>query len=122
MTQIWLANNRQKMSVALTAFLASMYQYMPLVSAADLKSAGKSGGSQVILILIIFTLILAAISILGGILAWTTNISWLAQAGTKRMLVGCGGLAGALLFSMFFTWLYQSATGAGGGLGFHWPF
>lgn len=96
---------------------------MPIQAhAADLGNTAKSAGSKAISLLLIFTLVIAAVVIVLGILSWTTNISWLAQVGTKKIFIGGGGLIAALSFAMLFTWLYQTMTSAGGGMEFNWPF
>lgn len=112
---------RQFTLVAMAAFMTQFL--LPIQAhAARLEGTAKSSGSKAIGLLLIFTLVIAAITIVLVILSWTTNISWLQQVGTKKMLVGAGGVAGALCFVMLFIWLYQTMTASGGGLNFSWPF
>lgn len=113
---------RQKLAIFSTALFMGLAFMCTNASAADLKQTGKNAAGQFINLLLIFILLIGAVTMVLGILSWSTNISWLAQVGTKKIFVGGGAVIGALLFVMAFTFIYQTMAGAGGSLNMQWPF
>lgn len=95
---------------------------LPLTANADIADAAKTSGSKVSGILFIVLVVVGGVCLLIGFIMHATGSQQLAQKGQTRIMYALFGIGGGLLVGLFLTWIYQTATSAGGGNFLNWPF
>lgn len=120
-----VGTKRFEWRTTMTALSASVMAFLTAnssVFAADLTNSTKDTASTIITYMIVATIVVGALGGITGIFSITSGISWLSQAGQKRLMYSLFGIAGALLFATAVAFIIQSVTGAGGGFTWSWSF
>lgn len=110
----WLVKQKKAL-LAIGSYGLTFTSPLAAVYADQLRESAKSSGTEVIELFIIIALVLSAISLALGLVMHASGVQFLAQSGTKRILVGGGVVVGILLLSIFFTWLITTMKKSGGG-------
>ncbi|CAM3169017.1 hypothetical protein [Leuconostoc rapi] len=119
---LWERRPISRLQQLLAGLVASLPMWLPTFVSADIGDAAKTGGTKIISILYIVLIVVAAIGILGGFIMRATGNERLAEKSNSKLLHAFFGIGGGALSGLIVTWIWQTATTAGGGNVINWPF
>ena len=119
---LWERRPTSRLQQTLAGLVASLPMWLPTVASADIGDAAKTSGSKVITILYIVLIVVGAICLLIGFIMRATGNEQMAQKSNSKLMHAMFGIGGGALTGLLLTWIWQTATTAGGGNVINWPF
>ena len=119
---LWERHPISRLQQTLAGLVASLPMWLPTIVSADIGDAAKTSGSKVITILYIVLIVVGAICLLIGFIMRATGNEQMAQKSNSKLMHAMFGIGGGALTGLLLTWIWQTATTAGGGNVINWPF
>ncbi|WP_367366568.1 hypothetical protein [Leuconostoc pseudomesenteroides] len=119
---LWERRPISRLQQTLAGLVASLPMWLPTVASADIGDAAKTSGSKVITILYIVLIVVGAVALLWAFILRSTGNEQMAQKSNSKLMHALFGIGGGALTGLLLTWVWQTATTAGGGNVINWPF
>ncbi|MET3356717.1 hypothetical protein ACG92U_02650 [Leuconostoc citreum] len=119
---LWERKPISRLQQILAGAVASLPMWLPTVASADIGDAAKTSGTKVITILYIVLIVVGAICLIWAFILRATGNEQMAQKSNSKLMHALFGIGGGALTGLLLTWIWQTATSAGGGNVINWPF
>jgi len=119
---LWERIPISRLQQILAGAVASLPMWLPTVASADIGDAAKTSGTKVITLLYIVLIVVGAICLIWAFILRATGNEQMAQKSNSKLMHALFGIGGGALTGLLLTWIWQTATSAGGGNVINWPF
>ncbi|MBE4725598.1 hypothetical protein [Leuconostoc citreum] len=119
---LWERKPISRLQQILAGAVASLPMWLPTVASADIGDAAKTSGTKVITLLYIVLIVVGAICLIWAFILRATGNEQMAQKSNSKLMHALFGIGGGALTGLLLTWIWQTATSAGGGNVINWPF
>ncbi|MGR8861867.1 hypothetical protein [Leuconostoc citreum] len=119
---LWERKPISRLQQILAGAVASLPMWLPTVASADIGDAAKTSGTKVITILYIVLIVVGAVCLIWAFILRATGNEQMAQKSNSKLMHALFGIGGGALTGLLLTWIWQTATSAGGGNVINWPF